>query len=237
MRWTTLTSGVLLLSALLLFGYSTVEAQSVLPDPGALKQMSDLAPGSTLLFKVTGKTSGGSLWGTDYYTTDSALAMAAVHAGAIRNGQTGVIKVTIYPGRSEYTASTRYGVTSSSWGSFDLSFTVEAAEGVQAPATSAVLPNPGTLKAVPNASPGNVMLFEVTGALTGGSVWGSKTYTTDSDLAMAAVHAGVLRPGQTGVVKVTFYPGQNKYLGSFKNGVKSSNWGSFDLSFMIERVK
>jgi hypothetical protein len=68
-------------------------------------------------------------------------------------------------------------------------------------------------------------------------VWGTKTYTTDSDLAMVAVHAGVLKPGETGVVKVTFYPGQKKYVGSVKNGVTSSNWGTFDLSFGVERVK
>lgn len=239
MRKTTLAVGVFLLSALLLFGHSTLEAQSVLPDPGTLKQMGSLAPGTTLLFKVTGKAAGGSVWGTDYYTTDSSLAMAAVHAGAIRKGQTGVVKVTIYPGRSQYAASTRYGVTSAAWGSFDLSFTVEPAEGAQAPpaAASGVMPNPGNLKSVAGASPGKVMLFEVTGALTGGSVWGTKTYTTDSNLAMAAVHAGVLKPGQTAVVRVTFYPGQAKYQGSFKNGVKSDSWGSYDLSYMVERAK
>jgi hypothetical protein len=103
--------------------------------------------------------------------------------------------------------------------------------------SNAVLPDPGTLKAVPNAASGDVMLFEITGALTGGSVWGTKTYTTDSNLAMAAVHAGVLKPGQTGVVKVTIYPGQSNYAGSVKNGVSSAKWGSFDLSFRVERVK
>lgn len=237
MRKTTMATSVLLLSALLLFGYSSIQAQDVLSDPGSLKQMGSVEPGSTLLFKVTGKTSGGSVWGTDYYTMDSSLAMAAVHAGAIRNGETGVIKVTIYPGRPQYNASTRYGVASSAWGSYDLSFAVEAAETVEAPPKNAVLPNPGTLKAVPNASAGQVMLFEVTGTLTGGSLWGTKTYTTDSDLAMVAVHAGALKPGVTGVIKVTFYPGQKKYVGSAKNGVTSSNWGSFDLSFGVERVK
>ena len=81
------------------------------------------------------------------------------------------------------------------------------------------------------------MQFRVTGAVSGGSVWGTQLYTTDSNLAMAAVHAGVLRRGQTGVVKVTFYPGQGKYVGSSRNGVKSANWGSFGLSFMVERGK
>lgn len=237
MRKATLALGVFVLSAFLLIGHSTVEAQDVLPDPGTPNQMENVAPGTTLFFNVTGKTTGGSLWGTDYYTTDSSLAMAAVHSGAIRNGQTGVVKVIFYPGRAQYAGSTRYGVTSSSWGGYELSFAVEAAEGVKPVAGNAVMPNPGTLKNVPGAAPGQVMLFEVTGTGSGGSVWGSKMYTTDSDLGMVAVHAGVLKAGETGVVKVTFRPGQTKYVGSTKNGVKSSNWGSYDLSFEIERVK
>lgn len=190
-----------------------------------------------MFFNVTGRTSGGSVWGTDYYTTDSSLALAAVHAGAIRNGESGVIKVTFYPGRPSYVGSTRYGVTSSPWGNYEISFAVEPAEGATAPGGSAPLPNPGTLQKVPNAAPGAVMLFQVTGALSGGSVWGTKMYTTDSNLAMAVVHAGVLKPGQSGVVKVTFYPGQKSYVGSVRNGVASSNWGSFGLSFTVERAR
>jgi hypothetical protein len=232
---TALVRTLLLLSALLLFGFSMVEAQTVLPDPGTIKEMGSFAPGTTLLFNVTGRTSGGSVWGTDFYTTDSNLAMVAVHAGALRNGQSGVIRVTFYPGRPQYAGSTRYGVTSDSWGSYELSFAVEAEAEAPVPGGSAVLPNPGTLKNVPNAAPGVVMQFQVTGAVGGGSVWGTQLYTTDSNLAMAAVHAGVLRPGRTGVVKVTFYPGQSNYVGSSRNGVTSSSWGSFGLSFMVER--
>jgi len=231
-----LVRNVLFLSALLLFAFSTADAQTALPDPGTLKQLGSFTPGTTMFFNVTGRTSGGSLWGTDYYTTDSNLAMAAVHAGAIRNGESGIIKVTFYPGRASYAASTRYGVTSSSWGNYELSFAVEPVEGAPAPGGSGALPNPGTLKNVSNAAPGVVMLFQVTGALSGGSVWGTQLYTTDSNLAMVAVHAGVLKPGQTGVVKVTFYPGQKSYVGSVRHGVASSNWGSFGLSFTIERA-
>ncbi len=39
-----------------------------------------------------------------------------------------------------------------------------------------------------------------------GSVWGSGPFTTDSSLATAAVHSGVLRAGQTGIVRVTIVP-------------------------------
>jgi hypothetical protein len=123
-----LVSGkMLLLSALLLCAFSTADAQPPLPDPETLKHLGNFTPGTTMFFSVTGRTSGGSLWGTDYYTTDSSLALAAVHAGAIRNGESGVIKVTLYAGQKSYVGSVRNGVASSNWGSLGLSFAVERA--------------------------------------------------------------------------------------------------------------
>ena len=65
-------------------------------------------------------------------------------------------------------------------------------------------------------------------------VWGSNPYTADSHVATAAVHAGVLRPGESGVVFVTILPGQQLYPGSIKNGVNSRPWNSFGLSYRIQ---
>ena len=130
---TALARTVFLLSALLLFGFSTVEAQTVLPDPGTIKQMGSFAPGTTLLFNVTGKTSGGSVWGTDFYTTDSNLAMVAVHAGASETGRLESSRLPSIPADLNMPAAPRHGVTSDSWGSYELSFAVEADAGVPVP--------------------------------------------------------------------------------------------------------
>ena len=54
--------------------------------------------------------------------------------------------------------------------------------------------------------PGTVMYVTVTGG-TSGAVWGVNPYTYDSDLATAAVHAGVLTAGETKVVKLTVLTG------------------------------
>jgi hypothetical protein len=77
---------------------------------------------------------------------------------------------------------------------------------------------------------GNLMQFEgqigktlslrVTGA-PGGTVWGTGTYSTQSSVASAAVHAGLLRPGQTGVVRVRIKPHQQFFSQSFQNGIAS----------------
>lgn len=65
----------------------------------------------------------GSVWGTDLYTTDSSICVAAVHAGVIgANG--GPVKVTLKPGKPSYTGTARNGVTTSQWNAFDKSFTV-----------------------------------------------------------------------------------------------------------------
>lgn len=99
-----------------------------LPDPGMLHaQTTDI--GKVWYFTVTGNASG-STWGTDVYTSDSHLATTAVHAGAIRVGQKGVVKVTILPGQGNYAGTTRNGVTSSAWGAFQVSFRVDRAYGV-----------------------------------------------------------------------------------------------------------
>ena len=82
---------------------------------------------------------------------------------------------------------------------------------------------------------GQSYLFRVTGTASG-DVWGTDVYTSDSTLAAVAVHAGILRPGETGVVRVTLAAGNSQYTGSLKNGVQSQNWTGPSKSFQIERV-
>lgn len=94
-------------------------------------------------------------------------------------------------------------------------------------------PDPGNLMRY-RAALGRTQAFRVTGSLDRGPVWGSNPYTADSQLARAAVHAGVLRPGESGVVNVTILPGQPAYPGSARNGVTSAPWGGYDLSYRIE---
>jgi Ni/Co efflux regulator RcnB len=96
----------------------------VLPDPGVLTGFRG-QNGQTLYFEVTGSQSAGAVWGTDLYTDDSSLAAAAVHAGALADGQTGVVKVTILPGAAGYRATCRNGVESGNWGGWVGSYRIE----------------------------------------------------------------------------------------------------------------
>src|SRR5262249_41905552 len=60
--------------------------------------------GQSFFFQVTGATTG-PLWGTDIYTSDSALAAVCVHVGLLRPGETGVVKVTMVPPVPVFAAS------------------------------------------------------------------------------------------------------------------------------------
>src|SRR5262249_47346509 len=80
------------------------DGNDVAPDPGTLANFPPQV-GQTYYFRVTG-TATGPVWGTDVYTSDSPLAAAAVPAGALRPGETGIIRVQVVAGLSGYAGST-----------------------------------------------------------------------------------------------------------------------------------
>ena len=67
-----------------------------------------------------------------------------------------------------------------------------------------------------------------------GSVWGTDTYTADSSICVAAIHAGVLDKSG-GKVKVATQAGLQEHKGSERNGVTSSDWGSYDRSYTVAK--
>ena len=205
------------------------------PDPGRLTGFRQ-SIGNTIAFNVTGVANGGSVWGSNPYTADSQIARAAVHAGVLKPGESGVVRVTILPGQQSYGGSVKNGVSTFQYGSFFLSYRIEgaAAEAAPPPLAPGVVPAPYSLTQYRD-SVGKTVSFNVVGSLAGGTVWGSNPYTADSQLARAAVHAGVLKPGESGVVRVTILPGQQSYGGSVKNGVSTSAWGPYGLSFRIAK--
>ncbi len=77
--------------------------------------------GATYYFRVTGE-GAGSLWGTDVYTGDSAIAVAAVHAGLLKVGETAVLKVTVEQPLTRYQGSVRNGVTSHEFGQYGTAY-------------------------------------------------------------------------------------------------------------------
>jgi hypothetical protein len=86
-------------------------------------------------------------------------------------------------------------------------------------------PDPGAMTSY-QTQVGKSFLFTITGR-TESPIWGTDIYTSDSEVACAAVHAGKVRPGQTKVVKVTVVTPPAGFQGSTRNGLTSHNYGSF----------
>ena len=84
-----------------------------LMEPGDLRSV-EKKVGQSFPFKVTGNDHG-PLWGTDVYTSDSNLGTACVHAGLLKIGETGTVKVSIVDPISHFQGSNRKGITSQSW--------------------------------------------------------------------------------------------------------------------------
>ncbi|MES2713313.1 MAG: LCCL domain-containing protein [Pseudomonadota bacterium] len=63
------------------------------------------------------------IWGVDVYTDDSAVCVAAVHAGAI-SPRGGVVTVTRGQGQQRYPGGQRNGVVSYEYGPWPQSFRV-----------------------------------------------------------------------------------------------------------------
>ena len=101
------------------------------------------------------------------------------------------------------------------------------------PLRNDILPDLGNLSQH-RGSTGSVLYFDVVGSMEG-SVWGTDIYTADSRLAAVAVHAGVLRIGMRGVVKVTILPSQSLYRGSMRHGVTSSDYNSYPGSYKVTK--
>lgn len=96
--------------------------------------------------------------------------------------------------------------------------------------------DPGTLTEFSAADAGRAALIEVVGR-TDGSVWGTDVYTCDSRLATAAVHAGAVREGERGLVRVVILDGNERtYNGSESNGVITFDYANYPVAYRIEKV-
>jgi hypothetical protein len=81
---------------------------------------------------------------------------------------------------------------------------------------------------------GKIFIFKVTGS-SSGSLWGTDIYTADSTVATAAVHAGLLQPGQSGVIKVTMMASPNVFVGTTRNGVTSSAYQQYPAAYRVHK--
>lgn len=64
-----------------------------------------------------------------------------------------------------------------------------------------------------------------------GNIWGTDIYTDDSQIGLAAVHAGVISFEAGGVATFEVMEGQSHFAGSEQNGVYSSEYDEWPAAF------
>lgn len=178
--------------------------------------------GKTYFLHVTGR-SDGPIWGSGLYTSDSDIGTAAVHAGLLKAGESGVARVSVLPGQASYQGSSAHGVTTNSWESYPSSFRID---GVGQTVTTAYH--------LRGQSVDPITVYVV--GRTSGTVWGTDDYTDDSDIATAAVHAGLVKVGEEALVRLSPGAGLASYIGSTRNGVASLNYANWGGTYRLGRV-
>lgn len=173
-----------------------------------------------------------SVWGTRYYTDDSSICVAAIHAGLL-GSEGGVVSVFQSEQVDAFVGSTNHQVASQNSGRWRASFQFEKAANASSPvplSCSSSLKAQGSEK----NSPGTVLtvLCPANCNNPNDRVWGTQIYTNDSSICSAAVHAGVL-PLEGGEITVFAAPGQDAYQGSQQNDVSSIDWGRWGGSFLF----
>lgn len=171
-----------------------------------------------------------SVWGTDTYTDDSHVCTAAVQVGLITFAAGGNVEIEIAPGAASYQGGTANEVTSSSYGSWEGSFTFPAVPKGSVQFTVGA-ESWGRNARQYHGQDGKRFAVQCAPNGVAGSVWGSGPYTDDSSVCTAAVHSGLITLAQGGQAVIEIAPGQGAYKGSTANGVTTSDYGQYDGSF------
>jgi hypothetical protein len=98
-----------------------------------------------------------------------------------------------------------------------------------------VLPDPGNMLNH-HADIGKSFTYRVTGNPSG-SCYGTDVYTTDTTVATAAVHMGLLKPGETGILIATMVPSPPAFSSTVRNGVSSSGWGPYAAAYTLRKPR
>jgi hypothetical protein len=69
------------------------------------------------------------------------------------------------------------------------------------------------------------------------AVSGVDLYSWDSSICNAAVHAGAITLARGGMVTIEMRPGEEKYLGSVRNGITTSSGEKTILGFIVVTVR
>ena len=171
----------------------------------------------------------GNVFGTTFYTDDSSVCKAGVHAGVIKDEIGGDLILLIANGEESYQSSYQNGVQAAAHGPNLRSITFKDAPQITridcyeiggSSRFSGPLGNRFTVYCEKECSKKE------------NNVFGDQVYTDDSSICQAAIHAGLLTD-KGGEIQFILEQGKQLYEGSLKNGIKSQRRGNYLRSFRI----
>lgn len=183
-----------------------------------------------------GCSNGGEVWGSDYYTSDSSICRAAIHAGVISDSDGGEVIVALGQGVNRYEGTTRNGVTTKRYDRypntmyFIQGIVTNPADKLKVPLQTAECEDPAMQVCVQHRGPCRIRCPSGC-ASASRTVWGTTFYTGDSSLCKAAIHDGRITDSDGGFVNLAFRPGDESYVGSIKNGITTVEYGPWSLTF------
>lgn len=217
--------------------------------------------GHTVYYHVVGEPEGefgANVSGTGTYNLRSNLGQTAVHAGILGVGEEGIVALTLVRALNQYTGSTQNGMTSRGSDfsqnpdpptAFNIApFTGDPFAKLRKRYNVQAQVTPADLRCYFNAV-GQTFHFLVRGSAPANPsspaspqvIWyqaRNDRYPHDSAIATAAVHAGILKDGETGVVAATidtsfsFSKFDLDTDTALRNGVKPNKRGDNHSSFV-----
>ena len=171
----------------------------------------------------------GNVFGTNFYTDDSSVCKAALHAGVIRDETGGDVILIIANGEENYQSSYQNGVQAAAHGPNARSITFKDAPQITRIDCYEI---GGSTRFSGPLGTRFTVYCEKDCSKKENNVFGNAIYTDDSSVCQAAIHAGLLSD-KGGEIQFILEAGKQLYEGSVKNGIKSQRRGTYLRSFRI----
>lgn len=174
------------------------------------------------------------VWGDGPYTHDSAICVAAVHAGLFGPNPGGVVRIALTEGGDGFAASVNNGVGAQARGFWLTGMRLAAADAdLLREARQLTWRDTVQGLGLRQRDGERFVMYCPPGGATDATIWGDGVYIDDSPICVAAVHAGVIASDLGGVFAIVVRPGQDAYASATRNGVRSTAFPAWGGSFEV----
>ena len=219
------------------FGAASVARAESSPCPANMVSYSNLKDGQSVKCTCPAMEGARSVWGSSRYTVDSDVCRAAVHAGAAKSSG-GEVTVWLSEGCPIFRGNAKSGVQSREYGPYRRTyhFVKDAPPCQVQTKDDPVRDCPYSMSTFGYMKPGQTWRCKCTAqrVKSSGTVWGNQRYTVDSNLCLAAKHAGMVKD-EGGEITAYTDAGCPRYEASSANGITTREWRAHPMSYAFKK--